>query len=89
MGLMVGFGCLGLLMKKYDYPVVALLLGVFLGPMFEANLMRAWRIGFGEPDIFFQSTIAQVLWALFALTFFVPPLVRFVKGLKKKRKAAD
>jgi putative tricarboxylic transport membrane protein len=89
MGLMVGFGCLGLLMKKYDYPVVALLLGVILGPMFEANLMRAWRIGFGEPDIFFQSTIAQVLWALFALTFFVPPLVRFVKGLKKKRKAAD
>ena len=89
MGLMVGFGCLGLLMKKYDYPVVALLLGVILGPMFEANLMRAWRIGFGEPDIFFQSTISQVLWALFALTFFVPPLVRFVKGLIKKRKAAD
>jgi putative tricarboxylic transport membrane protein len=88
MGLMVGFGCLGLLMKKHDYPVVALLLGVILGPMFEANLMRAWRIGFGEPDIFFQSTIAQVLWALFALTFLVPPLVRFVKGLKKRKAAS-
>jgi putative tricarboxylic transport membrane protein len=88
MGLMVGFGCLGLLMKKYNYPVVALLLGVILGPMFEANLMRAWRIGFGEPGIFFQSTISQVLWALFALTFFVPPLVRFVKGLKKRKAAS-
>ncbi len=88
MGLMVGFGCLGLLMKKYNYPVVALLLGVILGPMFEANLMRAWRIGFGEPGIFFQSTIAQVLWALFAITFFVPPLVRFIRGLKKRKAAS-
>ena len=55
--------------------------------MFEANLMRAWRIGFCEPEIFFQSTIAQVLWALFLLTFLVPPLVRFVLGLVKKRKS--
>ena len=50
--------------------------------------MRAWRIGFGEPGIFFQSTIAQVLWALFAITFFVPPLVRFIRGLKKRKAAS-
>ena len=35
MGPMVGFGLLGFLMKKYDYPVVAMLLGIILGKMFE------------------------------------------------------
>ncbi len=79
MGLMVGFGLLGFLMKKYDYPVVAMLLGIILGKMFETNLMRAWRIGFGEIEFFFQSTISQVLWALFVLTFFVPPFIRYIK----------
>ncbi len=82
MGLMVGFGCLGYIMKKHDYPVVAMLLGIILGKMFETNLMRAWRIGFGDIEFFFQSTIAQVLWVLFFLTFIAPPLIRWIKRKK-------
>jgi putative tricarboxylic transport membrane protein len=86
MGLMVGFGLLGFLMKKYDYPVVAMLLGIILGKMFETNLMRAWRIGFGEIEFFFQSTISQVLWALFFLTFVAPPLIRWIKRKRSQRR---
>ena len=78
MGVMVVFGVLGYVMKKHRYPVVAMLLGVILGPLFEENFMRAWRMGFGEFDIFWESRIALVLWTLFA---------RHVRG--RPRRAAD
>ncbi len=48
--------------------------------------MRAFRISFGELDIFFQSTISQVLWSLFALTFVAPPLLRLMKRFIGSRK---
>ena len=78
MGLMLAFGCLGYVMKRYRYPVVATLLGIILGRLFEREFMRAWRIGFDTPELFFKSSIAQVLWVIFFVTFAAPPLVRFI-----------
>ncbi|MGI9336194.1 MAG: tripartite tricarboxylate transporter permease, partial [Gammaproteobacteria bacterium] len=69
MGVMVAFGVLGYIMKKFRYPVVAMLLGIILGPLFEENFMRSWRMGFGEFDIFYQSAIARILWVAFVVTF--------------------
>jgi putative tricarboxylic transport membrane protein len=79
MGAMVAFGLLGYVMKRYKYPVVAVLLGIILGRLFEKEFMRAWRMGLDSPDLFFASTITQVLWALFIFTFVGPPLIRFVR----------
>ncbi len=86
MGVMVVFGILGYIMKKHRYPVVAMLLGVILGPLFEENFMRSWRMGFGEFDIFWESGIALTLWALFALTFAGPPAVRLARKLSGRPK---
>ena len=79
MGVMVAFGLLGFMMKRYKYPVVAMLLGVILGRLFEREFMRAWRIGMDGPELFFSSPIALILWALFIFTFVGPPLIRFVR----------
>jgi putative tricarboxylic transport membrane protein len=88
MGLMTAFGCLGYVMKRYNYPVVATLLGIILGRLFERDFMRAWRMGFDSLDLFFFSGIAQTLWIIFFLTFAGPPAVRaIVKKLKKDREA--
>jgi putative tricarboxylic transport membrane protein len=79
MGLMVGFGVLGYIMKKTGYPVVAMLLGIILGRLFEREFMRAWRMGFDSPELFFSSAITWILWALFAFTFIGPPLIRHLR----------
>ncbi|MFT5539723.1 MAG: putative tricarboxylic transport membrane protein, partial [Alphaproteobacteria bacterium] len=76
---MVGFGLLGYIMKRYKYPVVAMLLGIVLGRLFEKEFMRAWRMGLDSPDLFFASTITLVLWGLFIFTFVGPPVIRFVR----------
>jgi putative tricarboxylic transport membrane protein len=89
MGVMVAFGVLGFIMKRFKYPVVAMLLGVVLGRLFEREFMRAWRIGLDSPDLFFTSAIAQLLWGLFIFTFVGPPVIRYIRRKMKSGSAAE
>ncbi len=74
-------------MKRYKYPVVATLLGIILGGLFERDFMRAWRMGFDSLDLFFKSDIVRILWVIFFVTFAGPPLARFLIKKMKERKA--
>ena len=85
MGIMVGFGILGYFMKKHEYSPIAFLLGMILGPLFEANLFRGLKLGFGSPEKFFTRPLALMLWGLLVIAFVGPPLFR---ALAAKRKAA-
>ncbi|WP_148133617.1 tripartite tricarboxylate transporter permease [Candidatus Formimonas warabiya] len=76
MGLVVIFGVLGYFMKKYHYPPIAMLLGIILGPLFEANLFRGLKMGLGSPAVFFNRPLAIVLWVLLVLTMVAPPVIR-------------
>ena len=53
-----------------------MVLGIILGPLFEENFMRSWRMGLGEINIFREGRTALFLWFLFALTIFGPPIIR-------------
>jgi putative tricarboxylic transport membrane protein len=85
MAAMVGFGVLGYVMKRYKYPVVAMLLGIILGRLFEREFMRAWRMGLDTPELFFSSIITWILWTLFAFTFVGPPLIRVIRRRLRAR----
>jgi putative tricarboxylic transport membrane protein len=76
MGLMLLFGVIGYFAKKQGYPVIALLLGIILGPVFESHLNRGLRMGFGSPEIFFTRPLAIFLWVLLAAMLIIPPLLR-------------
>ena len=66
-GLMMLFGVVGFLMRQADIPVVPLVLGLILGPIAEANLVRAIALGRGELNILWASTTSRVLIALTVL----------------------
>lgn len=76
MGVVVAFGVLGYLMRKTGYPVIALLLGFILGPIFEQNLFLGLKMGFGTPEAFLTRPVAILLWALLIGTFVGPHLWR-------------
>lgn len=82
-GVALVFGVLGYLMKRYQYPTVATLLGVILGSIFEGSFFRALKLGLGSPAIFFSRPIANILWVLLFITFVLPPLIKWAR--KKKR----
>lgn len=83
MGLALVFGVIGYIGRKTGYHVVAILIGIILGPLLEANAMRALRISGGDLGVFFSSTIGNVLWALLLATLVAP----YVMGRLRPRKS--
>lgn len=78
------FALLGWLMRRYEYPVAAMVIGLLLGKMAEGELIRSYQISGGEVSFLLQRPIALVLLALLLLSIFLP----VIKGHRQKRAAA-
>jgi putative tricarboxylic transport membrane protein len=78
MTICLAFGVLGFALKKADYPIAPLVLGVILGGMLEENFRRAVKLARGDYTVFLTKPIS-LLFILLAILSIVVPLV------KKKR----
>ncbi|MBT2216463.1 tripartite tricarboxylate transporter permease [Virgibacillus dakarensis] len=69
--IMLLFGVVGYFMKKYDFSVAALILGLVLGPMMEESFRRQLLITDGDYFSFITSPISAIilLIALVAIAF--------------------
>jgi len=63
-----GTGALGWLMRRYGYPVTAMVVGLLIGPMAEGELTRSWQISGGDPGFLLDRPITLVMLALLLLT---------------------
>ena len=80
--IMLLFGIMGYLMKKFGYEGAPLVLAFVLGPLMENNLRKSLIISQGDFSIFFVRPLAAASLIL-ALFLLVSP---FIPGLGKKRK---
>lgn len=64
---LVAFSLLGLVMKRYDYSVVATVIGLLLGMMMEGNLVRTWQLGGGSLTPMVSRPISLTIIALIVL----------------------
>jgi putative tricarboxylic transport membrane protein len=71
---MLGFGVLGYVFKKLDYPLAPLVLALVLGDMAESALRQTLIMSQGSIMIFAQRPIAAVITAA-ALVLFLLPIV--------------
>lgn len=79
---MILFGILGYLLKKFEYPAAPLVLSLILGPLLEKNVGQSLMMANGSPLIFFSNKIAAVL---LMITFFLLVSPLFLKMFKKQR----
>jgi len=79
---MIIFGLLGYLMKKYDYEPASLVLAFVLGPMFETALRQSLILSEGNPIVFLTRPISALLIFL-SILLLVSPLI--LKSLGKSR----
>lgn len=79
--LMLIFGIMGYLMKKFGYEGAPLVLAFVLGPLMENNLRKSLIISQGDFSIFFTRPLAAASLIL-ALFLLISPLI---PGLGKKR----
>ncbi len=68
----LGFGILGWVLRRYNFPTAPVILGLILGFLAETNFRRALLMG--DASIFFTRPVSLVLLALAALSFFYPLL---------------
>lgn len=73
--LALGFGILGYLMSKYNFPASPILLALILGPMAESNLRRTLIMSQGDWRVFGTRPISLVMLGL-ALVSVVTTLIK-------------
>jgi putative tricarboxylic transport membrane protein len=74
--LMVAFGLVGYVMRKTDFPLAPVILGLVLGGLMEKNLRRAMALSGGGWEILFSSPLAVTIWVLAGMSLTLPTLRR-------------
>jgi putative tricarboxylic transport membrane protein len=80
--IMILFGILGYVMKKYDYEPAPLVLAFILGPMFENAFRQSLIISGGNPSIFLTRPIAAT-FLLISFVLLVSPLALRILGKQR------
>jgi putative tricarboxylic transport membrane protein len=76
------FGVLGFLMRRYDYPIAPVVVGLILGPVAESQLRRALSISLGDPLVLVQSPMSATLLAIALLALVAPFVMRGLTRFK-------
>jgi putative tricarboxylic transport membrane protein len=84
--MLVGFGVMGYFMRRFDYPIAPVVVGLILGPIAEAQLRRALSISLGDPMVLVQSPLSATLLAI-ALVALIAPFV--LRGLSRLKATED
>lgn len=80
----LGFGIIGYAMKRMNFPLAPLVLGLVIGPLFEKSLVQTSALGAGNLGIVFQSPIAVTILIVAGLLIFSGPLGRRVVAMRKR-----
>ena len=59
--IMYAIGVVGFFMRRYDFPVGPMILGVILGPMLERQVRTALQISQGDVSVFITRPISAIL----------------------------
>jgi putative tricarboxylic transport membrane protein len=62
--LALGFGLLGYLMRKYEFPVAPVVLAMVLGKMIETSFRKSLILSDGSVSIFFERPVTIVLFVI-------------------------
>jgi len=65
---MLGFGVLGYLLRRHNYPMAPFVLGIVLGDLLDKNLRRGLVLSDGDLTPFFTRPISAALFAVCVLT---------------------
>jgi putative tricarboxylic transport membrane protein len=68
--LLVLLGLVGYVLRRFDFQLAPLVIGLVLGPMIEKHLREGLFMNFGEVSTFYESPVAILIWivALLVLT---------------------
>src|SRR5690606_13839558 len=81
---LIALGLLGCMMRRLDYPIAPVIVGLILGPLSEIQFRRAVQISQGDLSVFFTRPISAGLLTIAALMLFGAAAAHW----RRSRKAA-
>ena len=81
--IMVGFGILGYFLNKLEFSMSAIIIGIILGKLAEANFRGALIMSDGNPLVFVTHPICFTLLVVAFLSLFTPVLSQVFRKVKK------
>jgi putative tricarboxylic transport membrane protein len=81
--LMVIFGVIGYLMKKYGYEAAPMVMAMILSPLMENNLRQSLALSHGSFSIFFTRPLSAILM-ITAIALLILPNLPWLKAKKWK-----
>jgi putative tricarboxylic transport membrane protein len=85
--MVVGFGVLGYLFKKLQYPLAPLVLAIVLGDAAESSFRQAMLVSQGDMSIFFSKKLVATM-TLLALLLLLWPLMTWLLAKLRSRARA-
>jgi putative tricarboxylic transport membrane protein len=86
--LLIVFGVLGWLMKRYSWPAAPLVLGLVLGPLFETSMRQSLSMSRGDFTIFLTRPIALTLLIIALITIASPIIAAVLRKTLIRKTAA-
>ncbi|ULE32149.1 tripartite tricarboxylate transporter permease [Mycobacterium sp. IDR2000157661] len=78
LALLLVFGLLGLMMRRFGLPILPLIIGVILGPRIERQLRQSLQLGGGDWSSLFTEPVAIVVYLLMAVLLLMPLVLRLM-----------
>ena len=85
-GVMIGFGIVGFILREMKYPMAPLVLGIILGDILDKSLRRGLVLTDGDFTPFLTRPICMFLWLITASSILmsIPAFRRMVRGAAAK-----
>jgi putative tricarboxylic transport membrane protein len=83
---MLGFGLVGYLFKKLDYPLAPLVLALVLGDKAEDSFRQSMLVSQGDVGIMWSNPLVGSITTLALLLLFWPLLSKLVARVKRPKK---
>jgi TctA family transporter len=78
-------GVLGFFMRRYDFLVGPVILGVILGPLAETQFRRALQVSQGDPTVFFTRPLSLLILLLALVALLLPYVSVILQRLRGER----
>lgn len=75
----IGVGLLGMLLRRFGYPITPLILGAILGPMAEGQFRTSMQLSTGDPMTFISTPFTWVTYSLMAIALLWPLIWKLLK----------
>ena len=86
--MLLGFGLVGYLLQRYDFPMAPAVLALVLGILAEQHLRRALSVSNGDLMTFVERPISLALLVFIVLVLVLPPAIRFLRARQAARQRA-